>query len=167
MRIKGSVSVSTNYEPLISGPFDARSLIQYKSDLVKENTWKRPDGAKYIYNGMLVGVYKDTDENNGYYVLQDKDNFNLESSWLKIADENKIAELEERINNIGPDTSSGAVQCATRGDLPSVGNEKIVYFVISENATYRWDKDALKYFCCGRDHTEIKVIDGGDAAVSV
>jgi hypothetical protein len=74
MRIKGSVSVPTNYEPLVSGPFDARSLVQYKTDLFKDSTWRRKDGVSYIYNGMLVGVYKDSIENNGYYILQDKEN---------------------------------------------------------------------------------------------
>ena len=163
MRIKGSVSVSTNYEPLISGPFDARTLVQYKSDLIKESTWKRLDGTMYIYNGMLVGVYKDTIENNGYYILKDKTNFNLEKSWLKLADINKIAELEDKINNISISASGGSLQVQTRGDLPSIGEEAISYFVINENAIYRWDKSSLTYKCCGRDYTEIKAIDGGNA----
>ena len=163
MRIKGSVSVSTNYEPLISGPFDARTLVQYKRDLIKESTWKRQDGMMYIYNGMLVGVYKDTIENNGYYILKDKTNFNLEESWLKLADINQIAELEDKINNINVSASGGSLQVQTRGDLPSIGEETISYFVINENATYRWDKSSLTYECCGRDYTEVKTIDGGSA----
>lgn len=163
MRIRGSVSVSTNYEPLISGPFDARTLVQYKSDLIKDSTWKRQDGMMYIYNGMLVGVYKDTVENNGYYILKDKINFNLEESWLKLADINEIAYLEEKINNIEISSSGGSLQVETRGDLPSIGEENIVYFVKNENATFRWDKSTLTYKCCGRDYTEIKTINGGNA----
>lgn len=163
MRIKGSVSVSTNYEPLIAGPFDARSLVQYKSDLIKDSTWKKQDGVMYIYNGMLVGVYKDSVENNGYYILQDKDNFNLETSWLKLADINKLNEISKRIDNIDPNVSGSSVQVQTRGDLPSIGEESKVYFVVIENATYRWDNSELTYKCCGRDYTEIKTIDGGNA----
>ena len=163
MRIKGSVSVSTNYEPLISGPFDARSLVQYKSDLFSEKTWKRQDGIMYIYNGMLVGVYKDTDANNGYYILKDKNNFKLETSWIKLVDINKLAELEEKVDNIDVTVSGGSIQVPTRGDLPSIGDTAKVYFVINENATYRWDNTTLKYQCCGRDYTEINTIDGGNA----
>lgn len=165
MRIKGSVSVSTNYEPSVSGPFDARSLVQYKADLFKDSTWRRQDGVSYIYNGMLVGVYKDSIENNGYYILQDKENFNLESSWLKLVDINKLDEINKRIDDIDPNTSGGAMQVPTRGDLPSIGEESKIYFVITENATYRWDNPTLTYKCCGRDYTEIKAIDGGSASL--
>lgn len=94
MRIKGSVSIPTNYEPLISGPFDARTLVQYKSDLTTDTTWRRADGSMYIYDGMLVGVSKDSIENNGYYVLQDKNKFNLESSWIKLSNINDLEEIK-------------------------------------------------------------------------
>jgi hypothetical protein len=33
-RIRGSVRASTNYEPHIAGPFDSRSLVAYKNDLI-------------------------------------------------------------------------------------------------------------------------------------
>ena len=66
MRIKGSVSVSTNYEPSISGPFDARSLGQYKADLFKDSTWRRQDGVSYIYNGIDPGVLALMNNNGGF-----------------------------------------------------------------------------------------------------
>lgn len=162
-RIKGSVSISTNYEPLISGPFDARSLVQYKKDLILEKTWKRPDGVMYIYNGMLVGVYKDTAENNGYYMLTNKEQYDLETSWLKMADINTLKELSERVDSIDTSMAGGAIQVQNKTDLPSVGEENKVYFVISENATYRWSNTTQEYVCCGSDYNEIRVISGGDA----
>ena len=89
-----------------------------------------------------------------------KENFNLESSWLKLVDINKLDEINKRIDDIDPNTSSGSTQAQTRGDLPSIGEESKTYFVIAENATYRWDNHTLTYKCCGRDYTEIKTIDG-------
>ena len=55
-----------------------------------------------------------------------------------------------------------AAQVATRYDLPTVGESDAVYFVTEENATYRWDEANLKYYCCGRDYSEIEVINGGE-----
>jgi len=59
--------------------------------------------------------------------------------------------------------SNGAKQVATLSELPSVGAVNGVYFVKSENATYRWDNDNLKYECVGRDYESIQVINGGNA----
>lgn len=46
--------------------------------------------------------------------------------------------------------------------MPTTGESDAVYFVVEENAVYRWDAANLKYFCCGRDYSEIEVINGGD-----
>lgn len=59
-------------------------------------------------------------------------------------------------------TQGKAVQAATRYELPTVGESDAVYFITEENATYRWDEVNLKYYCCGRDYSEIEVINGGD-----
>jgi hypothetical protein len=37
-RIRGVFNVSANYEPLVGGPFDARTVVGYKSDLINEDT---------------------------------------------------------------------------------------------------------------------------------
>ena len=57
----------------------------------------------------------------------------------------------------------GAKQVNTLSELPSVGAVNGVYFVKSENATYRWDNDNLKYECVGRDYDNITIINGGNA----
>lgn len=54
------------------------------------------------------------------------------------------------------------LQVDTCYDLPTTGESDAVYFVTEENAVYRWDAENLKYFCCGRDYSEIEVINGGD-----
>lgn len=48
-------------------------------------------------------------------------------------------------------------------DFPSVGNIKQIYVDTGNNATYRWDAIATKYFCVGRDYNEIQIINGGGA----
>lgn len=45
--------------------------------------------------------------------------------------------------------------------LPVVGKPDAVYIVKNENATYRWDDVNLKYYCVGRDYTELSEIKGG------
>lgn len=47
--------------------------------------------------------------------------------------------------------------------FPNRGNVYTLYVVTSDNACYRWDEENSKYFCIGRDYTEIEIIDGGNA----
>ena len=57
--------------------------------------------------------------------------------------------------------SDAVVRVNNRLDLPTVGNSQNIYFVIGENAVYRWDEEKLLYFCVGRDYEEISLINGG------
>ena len=59
--------------------------------------------------------------------------------------------------------SDAVVRVNNRLDLPTVGNSQNIYFVIGENAVYRWDEEKLLYFCVGRDYEEISLINGGTA----
>ncbi len=49
-------------------------------------------------------------------------------------------------------------------DFPTVGEPHVLYVDTSDEAAYRWDADNLKYYCVGRDFTNIQVIDGGTPA---
>jgi hypothetical protein len=53
---------------------------------------------------------------------------------------------------------------STYDNLPSIENGKIgvLYVVLDEDATYRWDADGYK--CVGRDYREITMINGGTAS---
>lgn len=66
-RYRGTFSVAASYEPLTASPFDARELVDYKSDLIDPATWEQENGDIWIYTGMIVSVANDTDENNGVY----------------------------------------------------------------------------------------------------
>lgn len=48
-------------------------------------------------------------------------------------------------------------------DLPNIGKVGVVYVIENENACYRWDEIGNKYYCVGRDYTNIEDINGGSA----
>ena len=165
-RQRGIFNQSSNYEPLISAPLDARTVVTTRASLVTSATWLQAGNTTpYLYNGLLVAVTRDTpDSNNGLYMLIDAANYNVLSSWRKIADIRDIDALNEKIDSIVPGGGGGAVQVESRGNLPNIGSENTVYFVKNENATYRWDDAGLRYYCVGRDYEEINAINGGNAS---
>ncbi len=76
---------------------------------------------------------------------------------------NSDAELHGELGNGVERIIQGkTVQIPSRHELPLTGESDAVYFVVDENATYRWDAANLKYFCCGRDYNDIQIINGGD-----
>lgn len=95
-REKGIFNAASNYEPLIGAPFDARSVVNYKSDLIDPNSWV--DDKKYLYNGMLVSVAKDTDENNGLYRLNNRLQYTDYSAWEKIAELKDLEKIQTQID---------------------------------------------------------------------
>lgn len=163
-RYRGVFNQSSNYEPLIAAPLDARTVVEFKSDLTNPTTWTIASSTPYLFNGLLVCVTNDLDASlNGLYILIDADNYTSDDSWRKVADIRDIDALNERIDQITGGGGGGAVQVEALANLPNVGSENTVYFVKDENATYRWDEAGLKYYCTGRDYQEIKVINGGNA----
>jgi predicted component of viral defense system (DUF524 family) len=54
---------------------------------------------------MIVAVAADTPENNGVYMLLAKD-YSLEENWRKLADDDELRELIEKVENI--EVASGA-----------------------------------------------------------
>lgn len=163
-RYRGVFNQSSNYEPLIAAPLDARMVVEFKSDLTNPTTWTIASSTPYLFSGLLVCVTNDLDASlNGLYILIDADNYTSDDSWRKVADIRDIDALNERIDQITGGGGDGAVQVEALANLPNVGSENTVYFVKNENATYRWDEAGLKYYCTGRDYQEIKVINGGNA----
>lgn len=82
-RTKGLLPLSGNFEPQVAGPFDARSRVETKADLLLTATWQAKDGNPYTYVGMVVTVYADaTEENNGIYRLKAAD-YTQANNWEK------------------------------------------------------------------------------------
>ena len=106
-REKGIFNASSNYEPLIGAPFDARCVVNYKADLIDPESWV--EGRKFLYNGMLVSVTKDTDENNGVYRLNNRLAYTEYSAWKKMAEIDDIKSIfgdGELVFNCGDSTEN-------------------------------------------------------------
>lgn len=127
-RRKGVVTVSTNYEVKIKAPFDARQLCDIKEDLTSPNSW----AYSSTYAGMLVSVANDPiAENNGVYFLK-VDEPTVESSWIKLFDENEFEKFQEQLeqdlsNYVTQEQVSGFAKISV-GELPEVGDEQTIYF---------------------------------------
>ena len=163
-RGKGLFQVTANYEPLVTGPFDARTLVQYKEDLILPDTWTI-NGSRYIYNGMIVTVANDTEANNGVYRLKDRRYYTNYEYWEKLAELSDIQNLQAQIDELKNSGSNSKIEVefATRFNFPNTGSTEVIYVAIDENAMYYWDETNAVYKCIGRDYKEIETIFGGHA----
>ena len=167
-RYKGTFSVAASYEPLTATPFDARSLVQFKSDLTSHETWCQENGDVWTYVGMLVVVAEDlNDNNNGVYILIDQD-YTQDSSWRKCADERDVADILEQIKNIEISGEGGiSVEVDTMEDLPKIGAINTTYYVKENSSIQRWNITTQSYQSFGSSNVipdfDIKVIYGGNA----
>lgn len=167
-RYKGTFAVASNYEPLVQGPFDARQLVETKSDLTNPITWQRPNGDCWVYSGMMVVVSSDINEaNNGLYILTDLD-YTLASNWQKQATLAEIQKLQERIDNLEVAGGSLDVEVDTELELPEVGDENTTYYVKDNQSIQRWDGETQSYVSYGGEggdtpDLEINLIHGGDS----
>jgi hypothetical protein len=83
-RNKGLLSISANWEPQAASPFDAREVVQFKSDLINIDTFKANDGNVYIYKGIRVSVTEETDpSSNGIYWLKELPYTDI-NNWEKV-----------------------------------------------------------------------------------
>jgi hypothetical protein len=83
-RQKGLFVISSDFEPRISAPLDARLVANTVSDLTDQNYWKSNDNNVYLYKGIAVSVWDDSVDNNGIYILTN-DNYTNLNNWLKIS----------------------------------------------------------------------------------
>jgi hypothetical protein len=168
-RYRGTFSVAASYEPLTATPFDARQLVEYKSDLTDPKTWRQENGDTWTYVGMMVTVANDlNDNNNGTYVLTSYD-YTQESNWRKCADERDIARVMEEIANIEfSGEGSISIEVDELIDLPKVGDPNATYYVKEDLSIQRWNEATQSYISFGGtnsvpDLDSIKVIYGGNA----
>jgi hypothetical protein len=156
------------------GPLDAKSLVGYYADLLSADTWTE-NGAIIAYNGMIVAVWRDTDDNNGIYFLHDKavtkpihkPNVADPANWHKLGGINDLPGLNEQLAEIQASIEmlEGAATVVVDTTLPEEGIAGKLYVVASEATTYIWHNG--KYLPVGDgndDETEdIRVINGGSA----
>jgi hypothetical protein len=168
-RYRGTFTAAANYEPLKAAPFDARSLVECKADLINPATWMQDDtGDIWTYVGMMVTVAQDIDDNNnGVYILTGED-FTQSQLWRKCADERDIARLLEEIENIDV-SGEGSLDVTVDSDeaLPEVGDANTTYYIKADNSIQRWDEDTQRYIRYGGSDVDpdldIQLIHGGNA----
>ena len=162
-RIKGVFLNSANYEPQIAAPFDARQRVEYRRDLIDPTCWTSSNGARYIYNGMIVVVCKDTPANNGVYILNDVTIFNTYEGWYKLANEEQIENLQRQIDNM--QIGDGSVDLDSESELPAEGTEGLTYYIKENFSIQRWDAASKSYVSYGghSDSLDIQLIYGGNA----
>lgn len=172
-RFKGTFEVPANYEPQKAAPFDARQLVESKSDLFLARTWQDTNGDMWIYTGMIVSVATDIEASyNGVYRLVDAAKYDQETGWQKLADDEAIAaiqeeikDLQEQIENI--EVSGGGssdIEVETEADLPEVGDENTTYYVKENSSIQRWDAEEGNYdIYGGAADLNINFINGGNA----
>lgn len=166
-RYKGTFTTAANYEPLIAAPFDARQLVEARSDLINPKTWNRSDGTNWTYVGMIVAVSRDIDDNNnGVYMLV-ADDFTQLANWRKCADDRDISRLMKEIESIEVGAGSQDIEVDTDQDLPSIGDENATYYVKSNLSIQRWDEETQSYISYGASgdspDLDINLIIGGNA----
>lgn len=167
-RKKGTFQVSANYEPLKAAPFDARSLVETRADLIAESSWVVNDIA-WVYNGMLVSVGQDIEPSfNGVYILQDAENYTDLNSWKKLADTTSIEDLQKQIDEL--EVSGGGsldVEVETEDELPAEGNDNTTYYIKENSSIQRWDEETQSYISYGgvgeTPELDINLIFGGNS----
>ena len=81
-RNRGTLFTSSNFEPIVKAPLDARQKVQYYSDLTDPAAWEDFNGNVWLYKGCLVLVTDDP--SSGLWWLNDPDNYTLASSWVQV-----------------------------------------------------------------------------------
>ena len=165
-RYRGTFTAAANYEPLKAAPFDARQLVETKTDLTNAATWKQLNGDIWTYIGMMVVVAKDIEPlNNGLYILTAADYTDIKN-WKKYASDTDIAQLQEQIDNLEVGASLD-VEVETEIELPAEGDGNTTYYIKENLSIQRWDEETQTYISYGGSGEppafDVNLIYGGDS----
>ena len=103
-------------------PIDSRVIVDTKSSLTSSEYWMNDNYPIKLYNGLICAV-QDSGE---VYVLMNKDNYTLETSWKKVGadiDANDVQEIIEQA--VGDDlleitqSITNINKTLTWGEIPS------------------------------------------------
>ena len=81
-RPRGTLFTSSNFEPIVKAPLDARQKVDYYEDLTNPATWEDFNGNVWLYKGTLVLVTNDP--SSGLYWLNDPDNYTNPAHWVQV-----------------------------------------------------------------------------------
>lgn len=103
-------------------PIDSRVIVDTKTSLTSSDYWMDDTYPIKLYNGLICAV-QDSGE---VYVLMDKDNYTVETSWKKVGADIDANDVQEIIEQAVGDDLSEITQSITNinntlswGDIPS------------------------------------------------
>lgn len=180
--------ISTQYRYSGKGPFDAKQLVKTYTDLISEATWLSDSGSMIAYNGMIVAVWLDKNEDkslsdkNGVYFLFDpavtstikKPDVTNEANWHKLGGINDLPGLSDQLDNLQQELDtvkseidelqeSATEVVETFEQLPNQGKPGKLYIVTADATTYVWYNDKYLLVGDGADESDIQIIHGGSA----
>lgn len=83
-------------------PIDSRVIVDTKSSLISSEYWMNDNYPIKLYNGLICAV-QDSGE---VYVLMNKDNYTVETSWKKVGADINANDVQEIIEQaVGDDLS--------------------------------------------------------------
>lgn len=126
-----------------------------------------------IINGQLICC---TDTGN-FYRDSDKQRITLSEDVIVVSNL-PLAPLSNKIYLLKPDKlyiydqewillndkPSPIVTKISIYDFPAIGEQNHIYISTTENKTFRWNDEDMKYYCIGSDYNDIKIINGGGAS---
>lgn len=145
-----------DYNQLLNTPIENKDLSSFSPKDASDNK---------IYHHL--GATTEKLEHNGLYRSDG-------SNWIALDSTEELQKYQQKLtagsgitideNNVisASGVTAGAVQVNTREQLPAVGDVGGVYFVLSEQATYCWDKDTKSYKSMGQNYEHF-IFNGGDA----
>ena len=177
-----ALDISTQYRYSGKGPFDAKQLVKTYADLINETTWQSDSGSMIAYNGMIVAVWLDKNEDktlsdrNGIYFLFDpactttikKPNVTDDANWHKLADVDclvdKLTAIDDRLTAL-EEKESDVITFGYRSGFPAVGEANKLYIAADEGKSYVWFNDDYLPVSGGGSYEEPEVIYGGDSGI--
>ena len=150
----GTLKISSNFEPRMGAPLDARSIVPLKADLTAANTFE------YSYVGMMVAVI----EESKVYILKAKPTTTL-ANWSAVGDDQDLSNYytKQEVDEIVSRVYKPAGSCAFN-DLPETLTSSILGYVY--DVTDDFTTDARFAEGAGHDYpagTNVVVIDVGTA----
>lgn len=100
-RQKGTLQLGSNIEPRMAAPLDARTVVEYKTDLTN------PSSYPYCYKGMVVSV-----KNEGRQYMLNGDDPTVMSNWIDAGaapdmEEMSLSEIKDIWDVVFNPTSGG------------------------------------------------------------
>ena len=101
-------------------PIDSRVIVDTKSSLTSSEYWMNDNYPIKLYNGLICAV-QDSGE---VYVLMNKDNYTVETSWKKVGADIDANDVQEIIEQAVGDDLSEITQSITdiNQDITTINN---------------------------------------------